>query len=64
MTLDQWTEFQNFFIKNYPELESKFPSKLLVNGQPFISQPSKVTNEEYAEYNKILDKWVEKNNAI
>ena len=64
MTHEQWTEFQIFFASNYPDLDSKFPAKSLVDGQPFITQPAKVSNEEYAEYNKILDEWAEKNNVV
>ena len=64
MTNEQWTNFLTFFASSYPELDSKLPARSLVNGQPFITQPAKVTNEEYAEYNNILDKWAEENNAI
>jgi len=64
MTLEQWTDFRIFFSKNHVELDKKFPSKSLVNGQPFITQPATVSNAEYAEYNKILDDWQEENNAL
>ena len=63
MTLNQWQDFQVFFANHYPELDKKFPSKSLVNGQPFVTQPAIVKNEEYEEFNKIMEEWRNQNNA-
>jgi len=64
MTVDQWQDFKMFFATKHPDIDKKLPSKSLINGEPFITQPATMTNDDYAEYNKILDNWRMENNAL
>jgi hypothetical protein len=56
--------FWQFFNKEHYSLRSKFPDNAnvsLVNEAIAIFRPTKMSNEDFAQYETILNKWLSDN---
>lgn len=57
VTYDEYAEWCDFLAKNHPQLNSRLPNQILVNGSITAFPPRTMSDEDYDTYKRILRKW-------